>query len=148
MMTGEWIVLLIHAAATWAMTGLIWFVQVVHYPLFGRVAGDKFPEYERAHQRLTTAIVAPLMLAELICATWLALDRPPGVSAWLGWLGLAMLAGIWLSTFAVQVPLHRRLERRHDPVTVRSLVRTNWVRTVLWTTRGIIALMMLVHAKA
>ena len=26
-----------HAAATWALVGLIWTVQVVHYPLFALV---------------------------------------------------------------------------------------------------------------
>lgn len=31
--------LLVHAAATWAMVGLVWFVQVVHYPLFAQVGG-------------------------------------------------------------------------------------------------------------
>ncbi|MFY0528690.1 hypothetical protein ACN28I_37835 [Archangium gephyra] len=33
------LVLLAHAAATLFMVGLIWFVQVVHYPLFSRVVG-------------------------------------------------------------------------------------------------------------
>ena len=34
------LLLLLHAAATLFMTGLIWFVQVVHYPLFARVGED------------------------------------------------------------------------------------------------------------
>ena len=33
--------LLLHAASTLAMTGVIWFVQMVHYPLFRyAAAGD------------------------------------------------------------------------------------------------------------
>ena len=55
--------LLIHAGATLYMTGLIWFVQVVHYPLMARVGEDGFAEYEKHHQRLTTWVVAPPMAA-------------------------------------------------------------------------------------
>lgn len=35
-------------AATLAMTGLIWFVQVVHNPLFARVGGEGWVAYAAA----------------------------------------------------------------------------------------------------
>lgn len=41
--------LITHAAATLWMTGLIWFVQVVHYPLFALVGSTGFAAYESAH---------------------------------------------------------------------------------------------------
>jgi hypothetical protein len=41
----------VHLAATAAMVGLIWFVQVVHYPLFASVGADEFVAYENAHTR-------------------------------------------------------------------------------------------------
>lgn len=53
-----------HAGATWFMTGLIWFVQIVHYPLMGAVPGDAFRVYQELHQRRTTWIVGPVMLVE------------------------------------------------------------------------------------
>ena len=31
------LLLLLHAGATFFMCGLIWFVQIVHYPLFAQV---------------------------------------------------------------------------------------------------------------
>jgi hypothetical protein len=37
----------IHLAATWFMVGLIWVIQIVHYPLFTSVGSDSFAEYER-----------------------------------------------------------------------------------------------------
>ncbi len=36
------LLLLGHVGATLFMVGLIWFVQVVHYPLFGHVGGEGF----------------------------------------------------------------------------------------------------------
>ena len=54
----------LHLAATAAMFGLIWFVQVVHCPLFAAVGGDGFVSYETAHRRRTVFAVGPLMAAE------------------------------------------------------------------------------------
>jgi hypothetical protein len=44
------LVLLVHVFSTLSMVGLIWFVQIVHYPLFKMVGDDGFSEYERCHQ--------------------------------------------------------------------------------------------------
>ena len=41
--------LLVHVVATLVMTGLIWFVQIVHYPLMAKVGRADFAEYERLH---------------------------------------------------------------------------------------------------
>jgi hypothetical protein len=53
---------------------------------------------------------------------------------------------LWLSTFAIQVPLHRRLAGGFDPAIHRTLVTTNWVRTVLWSIRGLLAVAVAVVA--
>ena len=58
------LILLLQAASTLAMVGLIWFVQIVHYPLFAQVGREGFSGYEQAHQNRTTFVVAPLMLVE------------------------------------------------------------------------------------
>lgn len=134
-----------HAFATLAMTGLIWFVQVVHYPLFRGVGEDRFVAYEREHARRTTLVVAPLMLAELATAATLAAlaFSSERVDATLAVVGLALLAVVWGSTFGVQVPLHGRLSQRYDERDAVLLATTNWVRTGAWTARGVVALLML-----
>ncbi len=43
---------LAHITATLYMTGLIWFVQIVHYPLFARVGNAEFSAYEQRHTAL------------------------------------------------------------------------------------------------
>ena len=45
-------VLLVHLAATLVMLGVIWFVQIVYYPLFSRVGSGGFALYSDAHLRL------------------------------------------------------------------------------------------------
>ena len=59
------LVLLLQLLTTLAMFGLIWFVQIVHYPLFVRVGEPGFRDYAGLHATRTTYVVAPLMLVEL-----------------------------------------------------------------------------------
>ena len=130
---------LLHAAATLAMTGLIWFVQLVHYPLFPYAAEGDFRDFAADHQKRTSWVVVPLMLTEAATATWLAFSVG-GAMIWIGW---GLLVSIWLSTTLLQVPLHQRLAEGFDPRAARRLVATNWWRTIAWTARAGIALQLL-----
>lgn len=134
------LVLIAHAAATWAMTGLIWFVQVVHYPLMGAVGASGFAAYHAEHSRLTTLVVGPLMLAEAACAVWIALARPSPAT----WAGVTLLAVVWGATFFVSVPRHNLLAAGFEPAVIDSLVATNWTRTIAWTLRALLAAWLLV----
>lgn len=134
--------LLIHIAATFSMVGLIWFVQVVHYPLMAQVPPDRFRRYELDHQRLTTWVVAPLMLLELASAFALLWLRPEAIAWWPAWFGMILLISIWLATYAVQVPQHASLVLSFDPSLHRRLVLGNWYRTIAWSARGLIVLWM------
>lgn len=124
------------------MAGLIWFVQVVHYPLFARVGADAFPAYHEAHTRLTTFVVGPLMVVEAAAAAWLWRTPPPGVGASLTWTNVALVAVLWVATFVVAVPRHGVLAGGFDPATHTSLVATNWIRTLAWTAHAVVALAM------
>ncbi|QDS96884.1 hypothetical protein HG15A2_01430 [Adhaeretor mobilis] len=133
---------LLQIAATFAMVGLIWFVQIVHYPLFSRVGRDNFRRYEMDHQRLVAWVVAPVMLTELITAIILLWSRPLGISDISVWLGILLLAAIWLITYGVQVPQHATLVLAYDADVQRRLVKCNWFRTAAWSARGFLVLWM------
>ncbi|MCG8583206.1 MAG: hypothetical protein MI757_00650, partial [Pirellulales bacterium] len=62
------LILLLQLVSTLTMVGVIWFVQIVHYPLFGLVGTSDFGRYEQVHQNRTTRVVAPLMLIEAVTA--------------------------------------------------------------------------------
>lgn len=128
------------------MVGLIWFVQLVHYPLFAAVGSHGFAEYEQLHQRRTSLVVGPLMAAEGATAVWLAVAPPDALSRLLPLLGLAVLGVIHASTVLLQVPQHAALSSGYDQAGVVRLVRTNWVRTVGWSIRGVIAAVIVVQA--
>lgn len=133
-----------HAACTWALTGLIWLVQVVHYPLFALVGAPAFPAYHAAHTRLITPIVAPLMIVEAVTAVWIVVVRADAPRA--AWTGLALVGVVWLATFGLSVPRHDALLRGgYDLSVVESLVTTNWVRTIAWTLRAGLAAWLLLR---
>jgi hypothetical protein len=137
------VIALVHAAATGVMTGLIWFVQVVHYPLLARVGAASFVEYEQAHVRRTTWVVAPAMLVEAATATVLPFVSLTQPGRALAWSGLALLAAVWMSTAVFQVPCHRKLAHGFDKDVARRLVGTNWIRTVGWSLRLVVAFALL-----
>ncbi|MBO1435768.1 hypothetical protein [Meiothermus sp. CFH 77666] len=129
-------ILVFHFVATWFLVGLIWMVQVVHYPLFARVGSAEFAGYQTAHANLITLVVGPLMLLELLTAVALLILWPSSLPSWVGWLGLALVGVIWLTTLLASVPLHARLAAGFDTEAHALLVGTNWIRTLAWTARG------------
>lgn len=124
------------------MVGVIWVIQIVHYPLFGRVGESGFAAYAVEHANRITFVVAPLMLAELVTAGLLLRYRPEAFGPRAVWLGLALVGVAWASTAFLQVPLHERLGRGFDRDAYESLVFTNWVRTAAWTARGALVIWM------
>lgn len=136
-------VLLLNVATTLFLAGVIWFVQVVHYPLFASVGSKEFSRYEIEHTGRTAWVIAPAMLLEAATSILMIWVRPPTVGIGLAITGLALLVLIWSSTFAMQVPLHTELSAGFEPSLHRSLVDSNWVRTLAWTARGCLALVMI-----
>lgn len=128
-------VFVVHIGATLFMTGLIWFVQIVHYPLF-RLVGGSYAAYQQAHMRRVTWVVGPLMLLELATATALVFRRPAWLEPWAAGANLGALALIWVSTALLQAPAHGRLLSGFAAADHAALVRTNWLRTFLWTFRS------------
>lgn len=122
-------------ATVW-MTGIIWFVQVVHYPLMASVGESTFVDYERAHTRLTSYIVGPAMILEVVTAIFLFRLRPLEIESYWLLVGLILILIIWFATGVFSVPLHSRLAKSFDAKSHKWLVRSNWIRTGAWTARA------------
>jgi len=139
------LVAVVNLAAAAFMTGLIWYVQVVHYPLMAGWPHERFADWEALHRERTGAVVIPAMLLEAAATVLFVLRPPRGVPAWLPGTAAAALAGIWASTFFLQIPCHTLLSLGWDETVHARLVATNWIRTCLWTARLLLAAVA-VHA--
>jgi hypothetical protein len=141
------VLLLSQWLTTGFMTGLIWFVQVVHYPIYTRVGPEKLPEYQAFHVRRTTLVVFPAMVAELIGGCLLLIREWQGPSQQPALWGVGLLGVIWLSTLIFQIPMHGKIgqsisstdkSRAEELNAINSLVKTNWIRTIAWSGRLIL----------
>lgn len=137
-------ILFLHIFSTAIMTGIIWFVQIIHYPLFAFVKDANFSSYEREHIRLTKYLIMPAMTVELISAIILVFESQPDIQTFYS-LNFVLLILIWVSTFFIQVPLHSKLTGLKDDITIRRLVNTNWIRTALWSFRLVLLIALLTN---
>ena len=133
----------INIASTWFMVGLIWFVQIVHYPLFVYVGSKEFRTFHENHKILITPVVGIVMIVELVTAGILIFQIPMGIPNWTAIVGIILLVVIWFSTLFLQIPYHNKLSPKFDKNVLMMLVNTNWIRTICWSLRGIIVLIML-----
>lgn len=125
----------IQLAATMAMVGVIWVVQLCVYPRFMDIQPDKFVRAHFRHSFWIGVIVAPLMLTELLAAVFLVWA---GYGGTVQWVVLALTLCTWISTALIQAPCHSRLMQGYDDAKCRFLIRSNWIRTVLWSVKGML----------
>jgi hypothetical protein len=123
----------INLAISCALVALIWIVQLIIYPGFQKIPSNKFSAYHRWYVKRISTIVLPLMLVELwMSAWWLksgSTTSVPAISAFIVFI-------VWLSTFAIQVPIHKHLTSGKDEVLIRRLILSNWIRTLAWSTKA------------
>ncbi len=123
--------ILLSLATSAFLTGLVWFVQVVHYPGFMKVGAEAFADYHRFHTSATAQVVVVPMILELGLAFVLfALAQTPANG-----IGLGLVLAVWILTFVWIVPVHGVLETGLDISAARKLVWLNLLRSLLWTAR-------------
>lgn len=125
-------------AVSWGLLILIWLVQLIIYPGFHRIPQNAFAAYHRWYVIRISSVVLPLMVGELILTIWWVLSETyASISLSAGFL----IVIVWLSTFALQVPIHNQLKRGKDDNRIQRLVATNWIRTVAWSLKaGIVSI--------
>jgi hypothetical protein len=52
-------------------------------------------------------------------------------------ISIFLIIIIWLSTFGLQVPIHKQLQTGKDEACIKRLVTTNWIRTIAWSLKAI-----------
>lgn len=115
-------------------TGLIWMVQLVHYPGFSHIGDEEYAAYQAHHMRTISWIVMPSMVLELglsVVALW-------QLASWPYFISVALLALIWLVTVLGAVPIHRKLTQGKNVAGIQRLVNVNWWRTLGWTLRTVL----------
>ena len=134
----------VQLALTGYMVGLIWLIQLIHYPAFRSVDSERWPAFHQAHTAALGLLAGGPMILSLL------------VGCWLGWtvpsmrqyavIGLEVVA--WIATFALSVPQHHRLAAGPDAKAIERLIATNWIRTSAWSVKLVLLLLPLQPTSA
>jgi len=121
--------LIANLIVTSIMVGIIWIVQLLVYPAFKIVGEARHRIYHEKHMRDISPLVAPLMVLEFALAViWMIGSRETFQI-----MNLSCAIILWLSTFLIQVPLHQKLKDKFDIKHINALIKSNWIRTIIWT---------------
>jgi len=121
------------------MTGIIWIIQLVHYPMFHAIDREKFVAEMNRHKTKITFIVAPIMLIEILSGFLMLFNPNDYDYPWEFRIILFVLVLIiWIATFYIQVPAHQKLSKGYKKSIVNALIRSNWLRTGIWTLKSVI----------
>jgi hypothetical protein len=128
-----------NVAVSWGLLTLIWLVQIIIYPGLARIPADDFVQHHAWYVTRMTMIVLPLMIAEIIIAiAWLFLED----SAFYPMVAGSLVIIVWWSTVTFQVPVHKRLQAGKDRSKLTRLAATNWIRTVAWTIKAVLVVVL------
>ena len=115
------------------MVGVIWMVQMVHYPSFSYVDKKKYKLFQEFHMSGMGFIVGPLMAVELITGAMLLIIYK--LSNIYFFSSMLILVGIWFLTAIVFTRIHSKLLNGYSEKLIHDLISFNWFRTIMWTTR-------------
>ncbi len=132
---------------TFILTGLIWCIQLVNYPLFPLVDRDKFCDFEKRYQKRISILLFPLIVLECFFAILMLTVAREGIDRILSCALFALLLFIWFSTFCLQIPEHIELSNGFSLKNIKKLGKTNWIRTIAWTFRSFLLLWLLLQLR-
>jgi len=140
----QWL-LLVNLALSFYMVGAIWLTQVSMYPLWAYVGPAEYHAYHVAWWHSIWGVIFVPGGLTTLCAFAMLRLRPPGVSAWMVWLGVALQLLIYGLTAVWWGRLMAELESVSGPVygpMYHQLLVTHWGRVALVTAYGMLQLWM------
>ena len=129
-----------HLISTSIMVGVIWVVQLVHYPSFKYVNESDYIIFQKYHMSNISYIVFPVMFTELITAILILFF---GEESLFFMLSLICLFLIWVITGVLFTKFHNTLQKGKDLKMIEKMIKANWMRTLLWTLRLIMILFVI-----
>ena len=133
----------IHAASTLFMVGLIWTIHYVHYPLFAYVGESTYTSFQAEHvARIGKLLFVPWLTEGITLLGILALAFLGGRKAWKvpAFINGAAMAVVLVISGFWSAPAHAKLADGFDKSILDQLMAANLVRTLAWTVCGVCAI--------
>ncbi len=98
-------------ALTLYMSGMIWSMQILEYPLFALVGPREFPAYHRRYNRGLPLLVILPSLAAFASAVVVIFTRPARLPLWASLVVAVLDFFVIIATVVREAPLHAQLNR-------------------------------------
>ncbi len=134
----ELCVVAVHALSTWFMVGMIWTIQIVHYPLFAFVGSETYEDFQAKHVEVIGLLLVVPWLVEGLSALVLLVCLSGSLRK-LAVVGAVLMASIMALSAFVSAPAHGDLASGFNAEVHNDLMFGNLIRSILWTARGCIA---------
>ena len=120
------------------LIGILIITQIISYPSLSSIDKSYFEKYHKNYVNKISYVVIPFMLIELFSLLYLTYYKSDLFMI----KSLLILMTIWLFTFICIVPLHNSLSNKRSIDIINSLINYNWFRTILWTIKLLIILVV------
>lgn len=148
------LIFIIHVFVCILLTAVMWYLQVVHFPLLRFVGTDHFVEYYSELKMKNTLLFFPLFSLEIFTSIALLLSftmvseftASVQNQFFLVGFSLILLFILHLVNFQMIRPTLSSLQKNSDLKIHQKLVRLQWIRTLGWTIRMVILLSMIFTA--
>ena len=131
--------IVVHAAASMFMVGLIWTIHYVHYPLFAYVGESTYASFQAVHvERIGRLLFVPWLtegfsLIGIVALAFLGGRKTLRVPAVINGAAMAIvlvISGFWSAR------THGKLAEGFDKAVHDELMTVNLIRTLAWTVCG------------
>ena len=134
---------LTHTASTWFLVGLIWMIQIVHYPSFSSIDPAKYDVFQQRHMEKMGKLIGLPWLIEGLSVLALFAFAPTTTIRALATLGGLLEVTVITVTIWSSIPAHTALASGFDTDAHQRLLLSNRIRTAAWTGRGLLAVAVL-----
>jgi len=120
------------------LVGIILITQFVNYPLFKKI-DQNFEIIHKEYTKKMGYLVAPIMVLEAITVSSMYIYYPKSNVLI---LIICLTIIIWLSTFLIQVPIHKKVSFKKDSKKIKRLISTNYIRTISWCSKLYLSMLL------
>jgi len=143
--------IVVHAAASMFMVGLIWTIHYVHYPLFAYVGESTYVSFQAAHvERIGRLLFVPWLTEGITLIGILALAFLGGRKTWRvpAVINSAAMAIVLVISGFWSAPAHAKLADGFEESVHDQLMTANLIRTLAWTVCGFCAVWIVLSTWA
>jgi len=141
----ETIFLLFNLTSTLLIAGVLWFVQLVHYPLFNEIPAKNMVNYGYYHIQKISGIINLLFIVDFTTIVFLLLLVNSDLSATLMIINIAIFGFIVILTRITFLPIHQKLSKNPNSFLISKLINLNWIRTLVWSLKVVFMLIIFVE---